>query len=202
MLTEALARRLEAVTPIIVTRGDVNLEPAIDALGVQPLIWDNSLAAADVMTFGAFQAMACVRTPLVYFQDDDVKVSEWRTLVSLWTPGRIICNMAPDFQTAYLNKLDKLIGHGAVFPTAMVALTFARYSRYFPSPDKVLYREANRIFTGLNADAIDVVYVGHENLPWASGLNRLWKQPDHALMHKTALERVGFILEAEKSTRS
>ncbi len=190
---------IPAVTPVIVTRGDVDLKPILEVFGplAGAVVWDNSKAPIDLAPFGAFAAAAVVRTPLIYFQDDDVIVRHWRQLVSLWTPGRIVCNMAPDFQKAYANKRDKLIGHGGVFETSLVRPTFERYFQHFPGGDGILMREANRIFTGLNWPMLHVEYVGHDSLPYASSPGRLWKQPDHGLFHAAALARIEHILGKE-----
>ncbi len=188
-----------ACTPVIVTRGNVDLSPILHVLG--PLsgavVWNNGNSPLDLRPFGAFAAAAVIRTPLIYFQDDDVIVENWRSLVAMWRPGRIVCNMAQDFQAAYANRRDKLIGHGGVFETSLVRPTFERYFSHFPGVDVITMREPNRIFTGLNWPMLDVEYVGHKNLPYASGPDRLWKQPDHGLFHTEALARVEHILHRE-----
>lgn len=198
-----------AVTPVVVTRGDVDLSPILATLAADmamdfdsgpPVVWNNATAALDLRPFGGLEAAAVITTPLIYFQDDDVLVARWRDLVRLWTPGRIICNMAPDFQAAYRGKRDKLIGHGGVFETALVRRTFDRYFRHYPL-DAISVREPNRIFTGLNEDRLQLEYVGHVNLPYASAPDRLWKQPNHGRAHIDALARVDFVLSREAAGR-
>lgn len=205
---ERLKGMNEIVTPIIVTRGDVDLSEILETMlgpGVRPLteyqvakpvIWNNARAGVDLQTFGTFAAMAVVETNLVYFQDDDVVVEHWPALLDQWHEGAIICNMAPDFQDAYAGQRDKLIGHGGVFDIELVKPTFERYLKHYPL-DALLRREANRIFTGLNFDRCKMVYVGHRNLPWASGGDRLWKQTDHGEKHREATRRVEYILQQE-----
>lgn len=198
----------ELITPLVVSRGDVDLTGILETVtgpGVRPLseqqvakpvVWNNAAAGVDLRTFGTFAAAAVITTPLVYFQDDDCLVERWPALLDVWETGWIVCNMAPDFQKAYSGKRDKLIGHGSIFEASLVKQTFDRYFKEF-NLDYVLSREANRIFTALNFDRCRQVDVGHIDLPYASLDNRLWRQPDHAEMHREAVERADFILRKE-----
>lgn len=203
---------IQDVTPVIVTRGNVDMSwtDTYFDLRVSPVVWNNARSPIDLQVFGAFAAAACVKTPLIYMQDDDVEVSNWANLFyDLWAPGKIVCNMAPDFQRAYANRRTRIMGHGAVFETALVWETFERrwkwersegYNRRIRGSDFVaplLCREAHRIFTGLNFDKTIMGYVGHTNKPWAEWPDRLWKQPDHAEWHHRAETEIEDQLEWE-----
>ncbi len=193
-----------SVTPVIVTRGNVDLTECRRPLEDQEtypgtkslLIWNNSRAAIDMKLVGTYAPAAVIASRLMYVQDDDCVVTNWRHLYKHWGPGRIVCNMAPDFQEAYRTRLDKLVGHGAMFEVDLVRPTFARYFEHFDN-DEVFLREASRIFTALNFDRLVVVDVGHVDLEWASAPDRLWKQPEHGDMGRQALERARFILKRE-----
>jgi len=63
--------------------------------------------------------------------------------------------------------------------------------------DPVKYREPGRIFTALNQDRIKVVDVPVRHLPWATGDDRLYKQPVHMEMARVGRQRAMAVLEAE-----
>lgn len=188
------------ITAVIVTRGDVALDEQKarlqDHFPVRP--WNNGTAVTEMQLFGAYLAAADCDTDLIFNQDDDVAVLDPLAIVRAWEPGKIVCNMPAEFQAAYCNRKDKLMGFGSVYERALIRPTFARYLKYF-GIDTVTLREAHRIFTALNADRIKMVDAPKIDMPWASDSNRLWKQPDHAAMHLAALRRVEYILEKEKA---
>lgn len=196
------------ITPVIVTRGNVDLAPVLKCLDyAEPglfvddvIVWDNAKAIADLKTYGLYLGCGQATTELVYVQDDDCIVENWTELLKYWEPGRIVCNMPPEFQRAYANKADRLMGFGAIFERSLIRPTFERYIKRFGITE-LLLRESNRIFTALNHDRCLMTYVGRENCDYASADDRLWKQKDHRQMHVRALQSVEDILRIEEAER-
>lgn len=194
-------------TPIIVTRGDVDLYRIIQSLDcfTQPhnpyIVWDNS-KTLDFATFGRFLAALTDSScgDLVYCQDDDVIVSSPLTIAAAWEPGKIVCNMPQAHLANYTGsgKLDKLLGFGSCFERALIRPTFARYLLHYPV-GPLLLRECDRIFTGLNADKIKLVDVPKTDMPWATDSSRLYRQQDHQAATEEARLRYKYILEREAS---
>ena len=84
---------LDAVTAVIVTRGDVDLQPVIDSL-IFPnvVIWNNSEEATDEMTYGRVLGARLAPTDVIYSQDDDITHSpeNQRALVNAYEPGHMV----------------------------------------------------------------------------------------------------------------
>jgi hypothetical protein len=63
----------DEVTAVIVTRGNVDLEPVLESLIFDDVIvWDNSQSREDQMTYGRFCAAMVADTSVIYSQDDDI----------------------------------------------------------------------------------------------------------------------------------
>ncbi len=188
------------ISALIVTRGNVDLKDIKHTLSFDELIvWDNSKRLFDLGPFGLYMAASEAKGEVLYVQDDDCIVSKPWTIAEAWTPGRIVCNMGQEYQQAYKNKRDKLMGFGSVFERSLIRPTFAQYLKHFHLDDVTL-REPNRIFTALNSGRIDIVDIPITHMPYASDPDRLWKQPNHGQMRDEALRRVELVLKAERFT--
>lgn len=87
--------RLDEVTAIVVTRGNVPLDDVLASITFpKKIVYDNS-AGTDHGAFGRCTAARYVSTPYVYFQDDDLIVKpEWqRALMAEYEPGTLTVNM-------------------------------------------------------------------------------------------------------------
>lgn len=185
-------------TAVLVTKGNVPLDAILPTLLPYTWhIWDNS-KHLDFSVFGRYVAGQEDTSPLVYSQDDDC-VTDPAAIVKEWEPGKIVCNMPVSLghRANYENQLDKLMGFGSVCERSLIKETFERYWRYFPI-DPVCLREADRIFTGLNAEKIKLVDVPVRNLEWATAPDRLYRQPEHGAMLRLARWRVRQVLEYER----
>lgn len=61
------------VSAVIVTRGDVDLTPVLEALIFEDVtVWDNSASKQDQMTYGRVLAAKRARNEVIYSQDDDL----------------------------------------------------------------------------------------------------------------------------------
>ena len=197
-------------TAVLVTKGNVSLHEVEASFAGNPSpfdlyqCWDNS-THLDFNVFGRYVAATKhypweTRQELIYFQDDDCVTSP-AEIVKLWEPGKIVCNMPVSLghRANYENQLDKLIGFGSVCERSLIKETFERYWKYFPI-DQVCLREADRIFTGLNSERIKLVDVPVRHLEWATAPDRLYRQPDHAMMTYQARQRVISVLAYEAGT--
>jgi len=185
------------VTAVIVTRGNVDLNPVYMALApyfkaTQLVTWNNRCADCDLGPFGQFYAAHFyARTPLVYFQDDDVRATALPELLASWERGKVVCNMPQAHQDNYAAAPDRLMGFGSIFEWSMIRPTFAHYVKHFPV-DKILLREPGRLFTCLNP--WKVVNVGHEDMDYARDPDRLYRQPDHGSARDEMRSRAAMLM--------
>ena len=182
---------ISQITPVIVTRGDVNLsEIAMSLKGFGlTFVWNNA-HGPNMGPLGQFLAGCYFQTmQILYFQDDDC-VTDPAEIAKHWEPGRIVCNMGTSGHVEnYRNRPDKLMGFGSVFERDLIKPTFEKYLKVHPF-DRVLWREPGRIFTAINRHLVDVVEVPVRNLPWATRDDRLYMQPEHQSMGNEAIRRV------------
>jgi hypothetical protein len=182
---------MELVTAVIVTRGDVDLDPVLRSLPSEwsRVVWDNSKKKADMMVYGRYAPLRFeVETSHVYFQDDDVIVSDPLAIAAAWEPGHIVCNMPPAFRHDFYSD-HALVGFGAVCETHLPEQAFSRFWAH-PRATKVrqdlnpggvvsdfFHRTCDVIVTALMPRIL--VDVPKENLPWATGESRMYRQPGH-----------------------
>ncbi len=190
-----MTQNIEYVDAVIVTRGDVDLTP------IRATLWNfhnivvwNNLVGPDMGPFGQFLAASYLaNTTVVYMQDDDCTTKPLE-IIAAWEPGKIVCNMGTQGHVKnYENRLDKLMGFGCCFEKRLIKETFDAYFKKYPI-DRIAWREPGRIFTAMNHDKIKVVEVEFQNLPWATGSDRLYKQAEHLEMGNEAIRRVKEIL--------
>src|ERR1051326_2814506 len=105
---------VDSVTAVIVTRGDIDLAPCIDALPYKKLIvWNNSLRP-DTKIYGRYLAIKEVTTPFVYFQDDDVIFRRHDELMAAWEPGLMVVNMDEPWVQAAGYERQAMVGAGSI----------------------------------------------------------------------------------------
>jgi hypothetical protein len=128
------------VTACLVTRGDVDLRPILDTLiWDNVIVWDNSVRE-DMKTAGRYHATMEAKTPVVYYQDDDVLVPRTTQLALLdaYEPGIPTAVYAhgetPD---GYEDVL--LVGAGALVPAAVPWKALNRYLDFWPADDGFHY---------------------------------------------------------------
>jgi hypothetical protein len=167
------------------------------------LVCDNAKRAEsrlpDLGPYGQFDLALQARNAVVYFQDDDVIVSDPEAIIGQWKPGFIVCNMPREYQANYAERPDRLMGFGSVFEKVLVNKTFNRYLDAGFTKDPLMRREAGRLFTCLNP--VKVVDFPITHLPWATAPNRLYKQPDHGQLADAMRVRAKSVLERECECR-
>jgi hypothetical protein len=173
------------VSAIIVTRGDVELQPILTSLPEEweKVVWDNSMEAHDLGPYGKYAAIERANHALIYVQDDDVVVSDPEAIV--WESdsggseyGRLVCNMPPEFRPHYPDSA--MVGFGAAFHRDLPERAFQRFFSYHATmtrDDPLFLRESCRAFTTLTPYVL--VDVPKTDLPYVNDPNRLWKQPGH-----------------------
>lgn len=181
-------------TACLVTRGDVDLQPILDVLGQLPcfiVIWDNSRKDYDWSVLGRYRAARMAPTGLVYVQDDDCVLppESIRALLAAWEPGALVSNMPAAFRHDFYEH-HALVGFGAVFDRDLPDEALTRFTTMTGaaiSPE-MLARTSDIVVTGLSRRILlDVPY---ENLPWATGDDRMYRQPNHVGERKRMLELV------------
>jgi hypothetical protein len=172
------------VSAIIVTRGDVNIDPVIMSL---PLKWEiiewNNLAqrayiyaggerggggsadGANLSVYGRYAAIEYASHDLIYVQDDDCIVSDPEAIIDaamLW-PEReetgIVANMPQEFRPHYPDSC--LVGFGACFHRDLPAKAFKRFlqpSRMDPGGGWIGYMDSVRLTSAMLRRACDVVF--------------------------------------------
>lgn len=183
------------VAAVIVTRGNVDLDRCIAAIpeAWELVIWDNSKRPVDLSVYGRFAAIADTEADWIYVQDDDVVVSDPAALVAALGGQRdaVLCNMPAAWRAQEFYERHALVGFGAAFHRDLPARAFERMGRNMLSRGET--GDLNRrccdvIFTAL----VDryVVDLPYENLPWATGDDRMYRRPEHFGERKRMLERV------------
>lgn len=181
------------ITPVIVTRGNVPLGPILDSMGAvfsrETVIWDNGAERRlDIKVLGRYIGMFEAATNIVYVQDDDCIVSDPAAIFNAYEgQGTIACNMPQEFRHdgytdsalvgfgAVMNRLDALSALGRFVLPYVGELDQEWFFRICDVPVTVLLQRT-------------LVNVGHINLPWAAGSDRMYRQEDHVGERLRALE--------------
>lgn len=162
------------ISAVLVTRGDVDLSPVLDALPFEDIvIHDNSKMPTDSMVYGRYLAMQRAKYDIVYTIDDDA-ITNSIAVCSQYREGMITANVPHDRRGFYSDGVT-LLGWGSVFDRGLTAV-FEKYLERFPADDLFL-RECDRIFTGLNQ--VHVVDVPIKHLPHAHGSDRMGAESRH-----------------------
>lgn len=129
------------ITAVIVTRGDVPLDPIIDTLPYSRIIvWNNAEKEWDAKTYGRFLAAEEAETEYVYFADDDLIFRNHDMLLAAWEPDKLIVNMpSPWYEYCEYDVLGQaLVGAGSLCPVGFWREAFERYLTYWPKDDLFL----------------------------------------------------------------
>jgi hypothetical protein len=124
-----------AVTAIIVTRGDVDLEPILATLPYgEVLVWNNSTRPVDEACFGRYLAIAEASHDIIYFQDDDLIFTGHEQLLAVYEPGKIAANMPSPWyeRTGYKDLNCAQVGAGAILDRHLPDAAINRYLSRWP----------------------------------------------------------------------
>ena len=184
---------MEAVTACIPTRGDVDLSEILASLPPEweVIVWDNS-KDTDLAVEGRYAAIARAHTDVVYTQDDDcvLEPDSFRALERAYEPGVLTANMPAEFRPHYPDSC--LIGFGAIFDQDLPDHSFGFLHERPPMFEKT----CDVYFTALARER-KLVDVPKRNLEWATGADRMYREPGHYGSRTMALENA----RALRSTR-
>lgn len=177
-------------TAVIVTRGDVDLQPVLDSLPKSwpVVIWNNSERLADLKVYGHFAALAEVQTEFCFMQDDDA-ICPAAELLKAWKPkyADLIFTNVGDGDTPW-------ISWGAIFHKDLPGPAIERYVDAYGMDDDVLYW-CDLIFSALTPwTNIDL---GVEHLPHYRAANRMVMKPTHYSEQARILEKCAALIPQE-----
>lgn len=171
---------IKGVSAVLITYGDVALEPILYSLPFEDIVVWNSKELTPMQRtmqmYGRYKAADQCKNDVVYVQDDDCIV-DVRQLVHQFKIDSVTCNMPVAKREEYkmLAPGVSLVGWGAVFHKDCLNV-FDKYIGGCPADD-LFYREADRVFTYLNH--VRNVDVPFRHLPHAHHKSRLGAQPEH-----------------------
>jgi hypothetical protein len=174
------------VSAVLVTRGDVDLAPILEALPYDDIVvWDNSKRDSDFGAYGRYAAIDEAKNNVIYTQDDDCIVRCHDRLLAAWQEGTIVANM-PAERTDYTDSV--LVGWGSLFERHAPRTAFERYGRFYPMGDEDWYRVgADFVFPLLTP--FKRVDFGFERLPYSRDAHRTFQQPGYEERKRMFLRR-------------
>ncbi len=176
------------VTAVLVTRGDVDLQPIIESLPYgEVVIWNNRLRPRDEKVWGRYLALDEADSSVIYFQDDDciVPPETHRLLLDGYAPGHVTGNIAqlPDVERRLRLYHDTtLLGWGCLFDRWLPSKAFARYLHHYPIDDEFRYGlGAEIVFPMLTPSRTvtgPIEWLIEDGAEVQHRDNRMWRQPD------------------------
>lgn len=156
---------------------------------------------SDIAVYGRYRAIDFAANDLIYVQDDDCIVSDPYAIVHAFliatgreghAPNTIACNMPERFRHDFYEH-HGLVGFGAAFHRSTPGLAFKKWYDSTKEPGMNgewgwITRTCDIIVTGLSPRVL--VDVFHEDRPYASDDDRMWKQPTHQAERKRMLDTV------------
>lgn len=169
------------VSAVLVTRGNEDMTEILDSIddaGIRDVVvWNNALEE-DLAVYGRYHAIGQARHDVIYVQDDDcvLTVGGIETLIAAYEPGVLVANMPPPFRHEFYAD-HCLVGFGAVFDRDLPEIAFIRWSPRGAPTGSEFYRTCDIVFSMLTPRKL--VDVPYRNLPWATGDDRMYRQPEH-----------------------
>ncbi len=180
------------VAPIVVTRGNVSLAPMFNTLAgvgfADGYIWNNGGGDQDLGVYGRYAAIEKVRAPVIVVQDDDCVLppETIKGLLAAYEPGKIVANMPAAFRRPFYTE-HCLVGLGAIFDRDLPRQAFERFDYDEGMLDEFFFRRTcDVIFTALTP--FTLVDLPVEILDYARGEGRMFKDPNHSIERKRALD--------------
>jgi hypothetical protein len=177
------------VSAVIVTRGNVDLGPALSAIDADEII----IRRGHGGVWERWCAVLEARHDVVYTQDDDAAV-DFDAVMAAYDPKFMTCNMPMDRRREYQDGIA-LVGWGAAFHQQLAIRAIRRYRRVFPdSPDPLFLRECDRVITGLSP--LKLIDIPFAHLPHAFGKDRMGAQLEHGAALKEIRQRIYQVRDA------
>ena len=193
---------VNAVTAVLVTRGDIDLQPVLDSLIFENVVvYDNS-AEPDEKTYGRVLAALRAETDIVYSQDDDILHSpeNQRALVKAYEPGHMVGCMWDEWSAGAKKQgiedgYDDLVfpGSGTITHRDVWTKAVDAYLADYPQDD--FFRLWSDTLIGVIAPTLQLD-LRFEELPHADNKNRMSWLPN-AVADKTEAIRRGREIRAK-----
>lgn len=182
-----MAGRTDLISAVLVTRGNVPMEPIIESLPFDDIvIWDNS-ERDDLFVYGRYAAIAEAKHDIIYVQDDDVILppESLDLLIAAYATGIITANMPERFLPYYTDSC--LVGFGSVFDRELPGNAFGRFgSKSIVRYENRFKRACDVVFTAMTPfKSLDLPYT---QLSYATGSDRMYQQPGHSKERADMLE--------------
>jgi hypothetical protein len=180
------------VSAVIVTRGDVDLAPIVEALPAEYelVLWDDRERGSQGC-YGRYLAVEETTRPVVYFQDDDLIFTAHSRLQALYQPerARMVVNMpSPWYEVCGYDRLGQaLVGAGSLVPRELPFAALRFYLDRWPADD--LFRDYCDVVVGMLTPH-ERVDLGYQVLPYASAPGRIYTTPGASARKAQMQERV------------
>jgi hypothetical protein len=197
------------VSAIVVTRGDVPLEPIlatfreVDRID-DVVVWDNSKAPGDLMTWGRhYAARYGARHPVIYSQDDDLvhTPDNINRILDAYRPDTLTGCMWPEWSAGarrqgIANGYDDLVfpGSGSVYDYHTAHKAARAYLEHYPYDD--FFRLWCDAIIGVLAPTVRLD-IRFDTLPAAHGPGRMATLPKAKELKREAIERARRIRDEE-----
>lgn len=187
------------ISAVIVTRGDVDLQPILDTIPFEDVvIWDNSVEE-DFKTYGRWKAVERTIHPVTFFQDDDILFHRHEELLESFELGRITTNMPSPWWENGSFEFQQLaqFGGGSYVQRGLCEPAFNRYLAEWPEDE--LFHTLCDLVAGM-LTPFHRVDLGFEILPSASWPGRISTAPGNAARRNEMTRRLLAIRASEAST--
>lgn len=177
------------VSAVIVTRGDVDLDPILATLPyAQTIVW-NDRERGSQGCYGRYLAAQEATRPVIYYQDDDVLFTAHAELAALYRPDRMIVNMpSPWYENCGYGALGQaLVGAGSLVDKHLPFPAIDRYLELWPKDD--LFLDYVDVVVGM-LTPFERCDLGYEVLPHASAPGRIYTSPGAPARKREMQERV------------
>lgn len=148
------------VSAVLVTRGDVSLDPIIESImlaGITDLvIWDNTIRT-DHGIYGRYAGIRDAKNSVIVTQDDDLIVTCWPQILAAYEPGVLTVNYPQPWDIPW-------VARGAIFDCELPGAAFSRYLEAYPRDELFTHRICDAVFA-LLTENVNVIDHGSVDLP-------------------------------------
>lgn len=178
------------VAAVLVTRGDVQLEPILETLPYgEVFVWGPERDGPEAYgMYVRWLAVGEVRAQVVYVQDDDCVFTAHEELLAEYRPGTIVSTYGHGDNPDGLEDFVLMHG-GALMDAELARRALIRYDRSGYRRDEAFYRYCDLVVGGLTPfEHVDLpFYIDYEV---ASRPNRMAHQPGMRDLKHEVAERV------------
>ncbi len=177
------------VSAVLITRGDVDLEPIISTLPYNDLVvWDATERSGDASCYSRYLAAEEAEHDVIYFQDDDLLFTAHDGLLDAYEPGRLVGNMpSPWWERERYDQINcVLTGAGALVDKDLWVAAFQRYWAEWPHDE---YFETYCDHVGGILTPSTRHDFGYRILPHATAEGRINTSPGQALRKAMVVNR-------------